>query len=214
MSGVVLSFSTSTPSMRASRKPLLAGHLEVVARAGQVNGIAVDIPGHAVQLLALEIAPRVGIGEGQPAGGVDVGRFEDGVDLVLALQALGDHFELQRCRRRRAAARRCRGSRRPGSRPLRRAPAGPFCNCLLFSGSRSRASAEELRREVGDALEASASPSLRQSPMCRLPWLWMPMMSPATASSISRRSLAMKVSTLASFISRSRRRCLTFMPGV
>ena len=40
------------------------------------------------------------------------------------------------------------------------------------------------------------------SPICSWPWLWMPMMSPATASSLATRSLAMNVITLASLISR------------
>jgi hypothetical protein len=50
-------------------------------------------------------------------------------------------------------------------------------------------------------LKPSASPSVSVSPICSWPWLWMPMMSPATASSLATRSLAMKVSALASFIS-------------
>ena len=49
----------------------------------------------AVLLFALEILARQVVGEGQPAGGVDVGRFEDRVDLVFGLQTLGDDFELQ-----------------------------------------------------------------------------------------------------------------------
>jgi hypothetical protein len=35
------------------------------------------------------------VGEGQPARRVDVGRLEDGIDLVFGLQALGDDLELQ-----------------------------------------------------------------------------------------------------------------------
>jgi hypothetical protein len=41
------------------------------------------------------IAARCVVGEGQPAGGVDVGRLEYGIDLVLGLQTLGDDLELQ-----------------------------------------------------------------------------------------------------------------------
>src|SRR4030042_598553 len=50
-------------------------------------------------------------------------------------------------------------------------------------------------------LNCRASPSVRVSPMCSWPWLWMPMMSPATASSMRVRSLAMKTTALAIFMS-------------
>ena len=50
-------------------------------------------------MLTFEVLAREFVREGQPAGGVDVGRFEDRVDLVLGLQALGDDLELQRADR-------------------------------------------------------------------------------------------------------------------
>src|SRR4030043_211895 len=50
-------------------------------------------------------------------------------------------------------------------------------------------------------LNCRASPSVRVSPICSWPWLWMPMMSPATASSMRVRSLAMKTTALAIFMS-------------
>jgi hypothetical protein len=55
-------------------------------------------------------------------------------------------------------------------------------------------------------LNSSVSPSVSVSPIESWPWLWMPMMSPATASSLATRSFAMNVSTLPSFISRPVRR--------
>ena len=163
-------------------------------------------------LLAFEVLARDFIREGQPARGVDVGRFEDRVDLVLGLQALGDNLELQDAD---GAEQQVAG--RQVFEDLDRAFFAEFLQALLqllaFQRIAQAGDAEEFRREVGDALEESVSPSVSVSPMCSWPWLWMPMMSPATASSISTRSLAMKVSALASFISRSMRTCFTFMPG-
>ncbi|OPZ88287.1 MAG: hypothetical protein BWY76_00001 [bacterium ADurb.Bin429] len=47
-----------------------------------------------------------------------------------------------------------------------------------------------------------------------VPWLWMPITSPAYASSTISRSEAMKLSALASFISLPLRTCSAFMPPV
>jgi hypothetical protein len=124
--------------VEADLGPFFARDVEVVARAGEVDEVAVDVLGHAVLLLALEVLARQFVREGQPARGVDVGRFEDGVDLVFGLQALGDDFELQHADGAEQQAP-VPGFRRPGSRLLRRAPASPFCSCLLLSGSRRRA---------------------------------------------------------------------------
>jgi hypothetical protein len=62
-------------------------------------------------------------------------------------------------------------------------------------------------------LNSSVSPSVSVSPIDSWPWLWMPMISPATASSLATRSLAMKVSTLPSFMSRPVRKWRTFIAG-
>ena len=83
-----------------------------------------------------------------------------------------------------------------------------------MSGSRERAARKSSGAKYGMPVNASASPdSDSVSPICSAPWLWMPMMSPATASSEATRSFAMNVSALPIFISRPARRCRTLMPG-
>ena len=81
--------------VEADLAPLLARDVEVVARAGQIHQVAVDVLRHAVLLLAFEIAAREFIRKCQPAGGMNVCCLEDGVNLVFGLQALGNDLELQ-----------------------------------------------------------------------------------------------------------------------
>ena len=84
-----------TRTMETDPAPLLARHFKVVARAGQIDGIAVDVPGQSMQLLAFKAAACDFIGKCQPACRINIGRLEDGVDLVFRLQSLGDNLELQ-----------------------------------------------------------------------------------------------------------------------
>src|SRR6476469_9372230 len=92
--------------------------------------------------------------------------------------------------------------------------ARPFCSCLSLSGSRRRARRKSSGAKFGMPVNDSASPSLKLSPMEMVPWLWMPITSPGYAVSTISRSLAMKVSALASFSSLPVRACSAFMPAV
>ena len=62
--------------------------------------------------------------------------------------------------------------------------------CLDFSGSVGRTFCNISGANDGMPVKRMSAPSTRASPIDRLPWLGMPMMSPAQASSASSRSRA------------------------
>jgi len=75
--------------------PALFGELQVDAGGGDVSEIAGAIDGQVVEGLLLEILQHLRIVTFDPAGGGDVDRFKGAVDLVLILEAVGHHVELQ-----------------------------------------------------------------------------------------------------------------------
>jgi hypothetical protein len=92
------------------------------------------------------------VGEGQPARSVDVGRLEDGIDLVLGLQALGDDLELQsadRAEQQRAAGEVFEDLDGAFFAEFLQA----FLQLLALQRIAQAGDAEEFGREVGDALE-------------------------------------------------------------
>ncbi len=64
----------------------------------------------------------------------------------------------------------------------------------------------------GSPVNCSASPSVRVSPSCNTPWLGMPMMSPAKASSSNSRRCDKKLTTVFGRSSLPERTTLSFMP--
>ena len=73
--------------------------------------------------------------------------------------------------------------------------------------------AQDLRRETRQAGDADlGSPSVSVSPILRLPWFGMPMMSPGHASSARLRSRARKNTGFCTDISRPVREFFSFMP--
>ena len=89
----------------------------------------------------------------------------------------------------------------------------PFCNCFALNGFARARGAKEIRREVRNAPEGECFAVAQRIADLQLSVVVDAGMSPATASSLATRSFAMKVSALASFISRPVRRWRTFIPG-
>src|SRR6185437_13554346 len=181
--------------------PALHRHLQVVLVAGEIDRIAVDVGGERRRVLLFEAAPRRFIGISEPARGRNRGRVVDGVDLVLAGQAVGDDLELQLAD----------GAQQQGvavhalehlDRALLAELLQAFLQLLRLERIARPRDAEELRGEVRNALEAERFALGQRVTDLQQPVIVMPMMSPATASWLATRSLAMNVITLPSFISR------------
>ena len=77
-------------------RPALDRELEIVLVGREIHRIIVDVARHVDRELLFEIALHGSVGKGEPARGINVRRVVDRVDLVFALQALSDDFELQR----------------------------------------------------------------------------------------------------------------------
>jgi len=72
--------------------PFLYGEFQVVAVAGEIDRVAVHVHGQPVGLLALALAAGGLVGEGESAGGVDVGGRVEGLGLVFGLKSAGQHL--------------------------------------------------------------------------------------------------------------------------
>ena len=81
--------------VKAHLRPAFHRQLQVVFVRREIDRVVVDVARHVDSELAFELLAHTVVRKGQPACGVDVGVVVDGVDVVFALQALRNHFELQ-----------------------------------------------------------------------------------------------------------------------
>mmetsp|Transcript_26231 Transcript_26231/g.62013 ORF Transcript_26231/g.62013 Transcript_26231/m.62013 type:complete len:249 (-) Transcript_26231:1361-2107(-) len=88
----------------------------------------------------------------------------------------------------------------------------PSRSCLVLSGSATSTERNISGAKKGRPVYCRASPSVMVSPSCSTPWLGMPMMSPAKASSSSSRFWLMKVTTVLGRSVLPERTTLRFMP--
>ena len=87
-----------------------------------------------------------------------------------------------------------------------------FSRCLAFIGSPARTVCRSSGAKDGMPVKRSISPSVSASPMRSWPWLGMPMMSPAHASSASSRSDARNSTGFDTAIGFFDRTCVIFIP--
>jgi len=75
--------------------PTFLRQRQIHPRVGQIHKVAIDILRQLQRIGLGELGQMRGVGAGHPAGGVDAGVFEAGVDAVFGTQAMRDDFELQ-----------------------------------------------------------------------------------------------------------------------
>lgn len=117
-----------------------------------IGEVVTAIEGQVDLVLALELLELLGVGPFHPAGGGDVDRLVQGLDVVLALEARDHHVELQHTDRTDdeiVALQRTEHLHRPLFGELYQ----PLEQLFLLEGVAQADAAEQFRREVRDAGE-------------------------------------------------------------